>query len=384
MAALRVAATPKRTLALFVLAFVITTAELCWWVTFNIKETAKLTAKEAQLQERDCALAQALVQKRVQGAQPLEPQQWLERYFPDLQMDAATGTVAPKTHLAQAQVSHNSAHVRMFVAEGAFFFFMVLLGAALIVRTIRREVGVVRQQANFLNAVTHELKSPLAAMRLYIETLERRQVDPQTLARYVATLRAECDRLDVLVSHVLTLARMEQRGPQTEPTSGGGARLNLDDEVAQVVAQRQGGRHSHTPPIEHRRHPGGVLVAMEQASLRTVLRNLLDNACKYGAQGDRIVLQVAAVQGRAHCLVQDFGIGIAASEQGRIFERFYRVGDEMVRRHEGSGLGLYLVRMLLRDCGGSVAVASDGLGTGATFTVSLPQVRGDSLDRSTI
>lgn len=358
----------KRALVVFMLAFVVTTAELCWWVTFNLQETAKLNHKQAQLQARDCALAQELLAGR------REPEAWLAEHFPDVLFDAATGRVSPRPAVVELREAQGRAHLRMFVAEGAFFFFMVLLGAAIIMRTIRREVGVVRQQANFLNAVTHELKSPLATMRLYIETLERRRVDPTTLARYVATLRAECDRLEVLVSHVLTLARLERpRAPQAAPSPSGPLPQDLHGAIAAAVRQLSHGRGALSPPIvvEEPDH-GPIAVAMAEASLHTVLRNLLDNACKYGATGERITVRTGVDNGRAWLAISDSGIGLAAEEHGRVFERFYRVGDEMVRRHEGSGLGLYLVRLLLAEEGGTIEVHSAGLGEGATFTVRLP------------
>ena len=371
------AAAPKRVFGIFMAAFIVTTAELCWWVTFNLRQSAKLTRQEEQLVERDRALAQWLAETlpaRDANAEVGAPP-WLAEHFPSLTFNGQTGAIEPRPQLAWARASAHAAHVRMFIAEGAFFFFMVLLGAGLIMRTIRREVGVVRQQANFLNAVTHELKSPLAAMRLYIETLERRRVDAQTLDRYVATLRAECDRLEVLVGHVLTLARLEGRlqrskkPRQIEPDPH-----NLTEVVGQVVQQMA---VSHRPggcPIHYLPAPGDVWVAMEDASLRTVVRNLLDNANKYGGTGDRIEVAVHASEGRAVLIVRDVGMGIAPEETERIFERFYRVGDEMVRRHEGSGLGLYLVRLLLADYGGRISVYSAGLGHGATFEVSLPEI----------
>ena len=370
-------AAPKRALGIFVAAFIVTTAELCWWVTFNLQETAKLARQEAQLVQRDQALAQWLAQTLppsvAPGAAEPEPEPWLTAHFPNLTRDPQSGAIVPRPQVLSARASAHGAHVRMFIAEGAFFFFMVLLGAGLIMRTIRREVGVVRQQANFLNAVTHELKSPLAAMRLYIETLERRRVDAPTLARYVATLRSECDRLEVLVGHVLTLARLEARPRQErqilQPQAGA---LNLAEVVGQVVQQAAHTRRHGGCPIRYEPPPQGVFVAMEEAGLRTVVRNLLDNAIKYGSTGDAIEVRVLAQEGRAVLSVRDFGIGIEPDEIGPIFERFYRVGDEMVRRHEGSGLGLYLVRMLLGDYGGRITVNSAGLGHGATFVVSLP------------
>jgi signal transduction histidine kinase len=144
-----------------------------------------------------------------------------------------------------------------------------------------------------------------------------------------------------------------------------------------MVQQLAQARSPETCPLRYTPGLEAVWVAMEEASLRTVVRNLLDNAHKYGSTGAAIEVRVQARDGRAILTVQDFGLGLEASETEAIFERFYRVGDEMVRRHEGSGLGLYLVRLLLADYGGRITVDSAGLGQGATFVVSLPQIPGE-------
>jgi signal transduction histidine kinase len=264
----------------------------------------------------------------------------------------------------------------MFIAEGTFFFFMVALGGVLIVRTIRLEVGVVRQQANFINAITHELKSPLATMRLYIETLQRREVDPETRARYVGTLRAECDRLETLVGHVLTLSRLEARrqGPAEAQAMAGpwASRIDLGAETEAVVQARLSERGEQASMVRVERPDGPLWAQMDVASWHTIVRNLVDNACKYG-EGRPVQVRVSSVGPSIEVSVHDSGIGMAAHELDRVLGAFYRVGDEMVRRSEGSGLGLYLTQALLAEFAGEVRVASAGLGQGATFTAVVPR-----------
>jgi signal transduction histidine kinase len=371
-------ASQKRALGIFFVAFAITTAELCWWVTFNVRATNQQQQVATLRLERDCALAQSLLAEVEPGPARKQLQQRIAGSMPDIEVDALTGQARAKASvLAQVRQVHH-AHVRMFLAEGTFFFFMVALGAGLIFRTMRLEVGVVRQQANFLNAITHELRSPLAAMRLYIETLQRRRVDPETLARYVATLRAECDRLETLVSHVLTVARIEGRAgasiTQAAQQAPHKEACNLAAVTAAIIQEMQDELHQKGADLTYEAPAESIFAAIDGASLRTVMRNLIDNAVKYGGTAPRIDVRCGANGAQTWIQVRDFGLGLAAKELALVFDQFYRVGDEMVRRHEGSGLGLYLVRMLLAEHQGTITVASEGPGYGCTFVATLPRI----------
>jgi signal transduction histidine kinase len=259
------------------------------------------------------------------------------------------------------------ASIRMFAAEGATFLCILVAGTVLILRSVRREMELMRQQANFLSAVTHELKSPLASIRLFIETLELRDPPPEKRARFLANMRGDVDRLEGLVNNILAVARLDSGRFVVHVDRG-----DLGRDVAEVIealgkdpSQRQLNIELATPgqPL-HARYDLGVL--------KTVLRNLLDNAAKYGG-ADRPVRVAVARQGDwATIEVCDHGIGLAAEEREKIFQKFYRVGEEMVRQAEGSGLGLYLARELIRQMGGSIAAESPGVGQGTTFRVSLP------------
>lgn len=354
----------RRALAIFAVAFAVTTAELCWWVTFNVRAThAQRQAADATL-ARDCALAQALLDGRSEVP-------W-RALFPLLELADDGARVVPRAEVARAVAGAHDAHVRMFLAEGAFFLLMVAVGGGLIFRIMRLEVGVLRQQANFLNAITHELKSPLAAMRLYIETLQHRRVDPETLARYVATLRAECDRLETLVSHVLLLARIESADVADEASADD---LDISAMARELCAEAaQGAPAAPRACIVAAGCPqdGPIWAQIDAASFRTIAQNLISNALKYG--GGKAPAQVCCdyYRGAARLRVRDFGIGLVAREQARVFEAFYRVGDEMVRQNAGSGLGLYLVRALARAHRGEVQLHSDGVNQGCEVTVTLP------------
>jgi signal transduction histidine kinase len=239
--------------------------------------------------------------------------------------------------------------------------------AVLILRSVRREMDLMRQQANFLSAVTHELKSPLASIRLFIETLELRELPPEKRSRYLSNMRADVDRLEGLVKNILAVARLDSGSFVVHVEPG-----DLGRDVADVVAALDKDPSQRRLSVALSVPDQPLQARYDLGVLKTVLRNLLDNAAKYGG-ADKPVRVVVARQGTwATIEVIDQGIGLAAEERDKIFQKFYRVGDEMVRQAEGSGLGLYLARELVRQVGGALTAESAGAGLGTTFRVTLP------------
>jgi signal transduction histidine kinase len=241
---------------------------------------------------------------------------------------------------------------------------------------LRREVGIVRQQSNFLAAVSHELKSPLASIRLYTETMQLRQPDAQTCQRYLGIMRVDIDRLETLVGNLLAVARLDQGGFEARPT-----RVDVAAEVGQIVADMQPDMQARGAALALEISERPVWAHIDPAVLDTVMRNLLDNAAKYNRHNAPVTVRLTAETHSLTIEVIDRGIGLAAEELARIFTKFYRVGDEMVRQTEGSGLGLYLVASLWQHSGGKVRASSPGQGQGATFALVLPRVARHHNDR---
>ena len=372
----------SRLLVIGVLAIVAFTVTLLgWWVLFHLRFSAQEISATAQHLQADRQSAErtlrAFSQRQALG--PGGPAAFLQLAYPQLDWQPGVPpghellpdypgyavTIRPgRLEHLQAQ---RRASIRMFAAEGATFLCILVAGAALILRSVRREMELMRQQANFLSAVTHELKSPLASIRLFIETLELRDPPPEKRARFLANMRGDVDRLEGLVNNILAVARLDSGRFVVHVDRG-----DLGRDVAEVIEAL--GKDPSQRPLNielalpdqplHARYDLGVL--------KTVLRNLLDNAAKYGG-ADRPVRVAVARQGNwATIEVCDHGIGLAAEEREKIFQKFYRVGEEMVRQAEGSGLGLYLARELIRQMGGSIAAESPGVGQGTTFRVSLP------------
>ncbi len=242
----------------------------------------------------------------------------------------------------------------------------VVLNTIFLVREVRRN----ERQDSFLNAVTHELKTPIASIRLYLETLQRRPVTEEKRQEFYRIMLSDSDRLLSTVEQVLKAGEVTQRGgPHAFEALDLGA-------LARQVVDRALDQNGLAPDAISLALPAeALLVHGNPEELHTALGNLLGNAIKYSPAGVSARARVFVDERGAACFeVADSGIGIDAVHLKRIFKRFYRVPARAVMRKQGTGLGLFLVRAIARQHGGSVSAASKGEGQGATFTLRLPQL----------
>ena len=252
----------------------------------------------------------------------------------------------------------------MMVSEGSFFALLLLVLMGLLWRSFRREVELERQHRNFLSAITHELKSPLAAMRLALETVTAGRASGDAARRFLGNALEDADRLEDLVEKVLEATRYGDDWSEIDlrdvDFSG------LVEETVDVFSRRA---LATGVRLEARITPD-VRADLDREAMAIVVSNLLENAVKYG--GDPPVVDIDLVfDGRTVVLeVSDNGRGILEEEKGLIFGRFYRSGDEMTRTTGGTGLGLYLVQQIVEAHRGKVDVAATGP-DGTTFRVTL-------------
>jgi two-component system sensor histidine kinase SenX3 len=248
-----------------------------------------------------------------------------------------------------------------------------LIIAGIIVYTVFLVAEIKRNEDHdtFINAVTHELKTPIASMRLYLETLQSRPVPEDQRQEFYRVMLDDAERLHRTVDQVLKAGAAAQR-----PRSGARTPVDLTALARECVDRAAASHHLPEGAVALEVHDETPMIVKGDADeLRTVLVNLLDNAVKYSGDSPRITVTVAAPTPKSVWLrVQDRGVGISKKHLKRVFNRFYRVQALGRAKVKGSGLGLYIVRSIARAHGGRVFVASEGEGQGTTFTVELPRI----------
>lgn len=249
---------------------------------------------------------------------------------------------------------------------GTAFLAFVLVGVVMYLTLSIRAINLNRRQSNFIDSVTHELKSPLASLKLYLQTLSRRHVSPQEQMDFVQFMLDDVERLDSLINHLLDAARLDRR-VESDDLEDVNIAQRLEQCVA-VVCMR------YRLPIDIvRLDTLPCKVRGRTVDVDLVLRNLIDNAVKY-ASDDPVVEISARCEGESQCVIRitDNGKGIPPDLRRKIFGRFFRRGAELERETKGLGLGLYIVRTLVRRLRGKVRVEDREDGPGTTFEVILP------------
>ncbi|MCM2250364.1 MAG: HAMP domain-containing histidine kinase [Geothrix sp.] len=252
--------------------------------------------------------------------------------------------------------------------EGAFMVFAVLFGFVLLYRKLSEEVDLKLRQRNFTSAVTHELKTPIASLRVWTETLFTRELAQEQRQRIHGLMEKDLERLNELVGNLLDVARAES----------GSLVLHLTPlELAPWLKGVCEG-------MDHRLGPGALGLRLEVSpdplwvdadskALGTVIENLLSNAYKYAAEPRKTTVTLDGDGDDVLLVVSDQGHGLSAKDLPRVFHRFFRVGDEMTRQVAGTGLGLFLVKEIVVRHGGDVRASSRGVGFGSAFTIRLPR-----------
>jgi signal transduction histidine kinase len=266
-----------------------------------------------------------------------------------------------------SQVAQDAGRLRWVVyLFGTILFLLLIGGLGLLVTLLLREVQLNERQSNFISAVTHELKTPVASLQLYLDTLQLRDLNDDRREEFYRTMRRDLDRLHTTIDDVLNAAVYSHRAP-----------LELKPfDIAVLVRHAIGltGERNQLPEgaIEYD-GPESLELRGDAIALEVAVLNLLDNAVKYSR--DRVHVEVSlttARSGKAQLTVRDQGIGMSRTHLRFIFNRFYRIGAEVRRSRPGTGLGLFIVRTVVRKHRGSVTCESPGPDRGSTFTVTLP------------
>jgi len=251
---------------------------------------------------------------------------------------------------------------------GTIFFAVVMIGLVWLCTWLVAEVRLNQRQRAFLDAVTHEMKTPLASVRLGLETLGRHRLEDGQRGEFLQSMGEDLDRLDETIALVLAAARAEEGGrgdwrrkPAIELADV------IDDSVRELVE-----RHELPESAVSVDPVAPVRVLADRSELALVFRNLLENAFKYSLGQPSIHVSVRQPSdGRVAVAIGDEGIGIPRQDLRRVFNRFYRAGRDVQRQVAGLGLGLFVVRAMVRKQGGRVVAESEGAGKGSRFVVTL-------------
>jgi len=253
---------------------------------------------------------------------------------------------------------------------GTLLFLLLIGGLALLVILLLREVRLNERQSNFVSAVTHELKTPVASLRLYLDTLQLRELPEGQRQDFYRTMRDDLDRLNGTINNVLNAAMYTDR-PVVDPQPVDLVRL-----VKRSIALTRT-RNQLEEECFRFAGPESLVLRGDAGALETAVLNVLDNAVKYSKDRVDVEVEVEPVgDGLARLRVSDKGVGMSRAHLRFIFNRFYRIGTEVRRSHTGTGLGLFIVKSVVKGHRGTISADSPGPDRGSTITITLPGVVG--------
>jgi signal transduction histidine kinase len=251
----------------------------------------------------------------------------------------------------------------MYITEGLVMMLLLFWGMVYIYRSFKKELFLKKLQNNFLLSVTHELKTPLTAMKLYMETLLKRTMNPEQITLIAENSLNETQRLQEQVEKLLLSAQLDSRKYELEKQH-----LNLSELINELVINYNKPRQEKDKIkafIEDQ-----IIIYADASAIEMILNNLLSNAAKYGGENPSIEISLKAIQSQIILRVSDQGIGISDLDKKMLFNKFYRVGDEQTRKTKGTGLGLFIARHLVNMHKGKLSVC-DNQPKGTIFEIKL-------------
>ncbi|MFM7023599.1 MAG: sensor histidine kinase [Flavobacteriales bacterium] len=254
----------------------------------------------------------------------------------------------------------------MLLGEGSVFIVLLLFGSFITYRAFRKEIAVSRQQRNFLMAITHELKTPIASIKLLWQTIASRKLEEGQVKDLANKGVENADRLNQMVENILLVTKIEEQLfiLHKEKTS-------LKKIITDVLQRNQGGfLKNHRFTFMHN-SDGEFMMMGDEIGLSSIIVNLLENAAKYSDAGSEIIITLKNKENQILLSISDEGEGIPDVEKKNIFQKFYRIGNENTRKNKGTGLGLFIVKNLVELHNGSIEVR-DNSPKGAIFTIQFP------------
>lgn len=358
----------------FLAVLAVATAQVAWWIADQRSLARGEQARVVALYESDAAAVTVFAELwHAAGRAAAEAERGslsdVVAGLPHLAFDPDARVASVRPDAIEDLAAAVASRINRYAWEGGFFLLVLLVGMGVLTRAIRRDAQLRRRQQHFIAAVSHEFKSPLASMRLSSETLAARSRDPDS-RRLGERLVEDGDRLLRMVDNLLDTARIDD------------GRISLRPEPVplRAVVDRAIAEHSARAAREGiavRAAVPDLTVHADPLAIESVLRNLLDNAvkaCVAGA-GCQVAVEARGNGSEVSVAVRDDGVGFPPRDAARIFEKFYRSGDDGANPMPGTGLGLYVVRRFAEMSNARVVATSAGPGRGATVTVTWPAER---------
>lgn len=252
---------------------------------------------------------------------------------------------------------------KQYIYEGVTFLFLFLLGAIYVYRSLLKQLRYSNQQQNFMMAVTHELKTPIAITQLNIETLLKRELEPDQRKMLIENTFKETQRLDALCNNILLASQLDMGKYESNMQL-----IDLSDLIEKLL-------HSFQERFEYRKLittiTPSVFIQAEPLLIQLLVNNLLDNAHKYSTIDNPISVLLTSHENQIQLVIKDEGVGIPMEERDKIFEKFYRIGDESTRTTKGTGLGLYLCKKISEFHHASISVDANAP-NGSIFKINFP------------
>jgi signal transduction histidine kinase len=354
------------TRAAFIVIILFVVAQVVWWIVFTERFVSDYRDATLQQWQRDAQLANALLQVSPNPALF----ETVKGEYPHLSFNETTNAFEVNKETTRAFTGEQNGYIRMFAYEGPFFVIVILAGLYVIGRSLKAEREMKRRQQNFLSAITHEFKTPMSTLRLLIETALFRPLSPEKQKSYLEKMSSELTRLEQTSEHVLAAARLEhsESAPVLES-------LELNSVVQGIIGKARSGLEARGVVLSVDYSPEILPVSLDANAFSVVLNNLLDNAVKYSPNVPKVVkVRLERQNDLVQLHVDDEGIGIPDKELSHVFERFYRVGNEMTRESKGVGLGLHLVKTVTEAMNGWVRVEKNPTAErGTRFTIVFPR-----------
>ena len=255
----------------------------------------------------------------------------------------------------------------MIVAEGSAFLVLLVFGLWRVRKVFLHEMYLADQQRNFLLSITHELRSPLASIKISMQTLSKRKLEAEQTEKLIANSLTDLDRLEALVDNILFAAKIERN-------EHGFVNDEIDISEITIHAVQQFSQNKKSITIRPMVRPN-VYFYTDAIGFTSVVNNLLENAIKYSEPQTEIVVTLEDTTAHVILSVADHGIGIPADERQKIFEKFYRIGHENTRKTKGTGLGLYIIKRFVEIYNGKISIENNQP-SGSIFELSFPKPKG--------